>query len=390
MVLWLCCLLLCGTEVEPAFPLKDGDRIVLVGDTLFERDQNFGYLETEILRLYPELKLTFRNLGWSADTPAGRSRCYFDPPEAGFRRLVDQIDACQPTVLFIGYGMAHALEVGSAKLFASEMNRLLDAVATPDMRVALVAPIHPERVPEGLPIDRIYASLERYRKTLKRIASERGFAYVSLADLYTKNIFVGYGGFVLKKSGHQTVFAKLAELFHQPDEKHLATIHQAESEEAPLAFLDDLAEKKVVRFKAVANRLPSAVDQYLTSHLDLTSFRLPDGEYEIEIDGYSLTGFVDGDLSRVQRKLPDTDGYFPSPWSRQLEELRELVRQKNSLYFQRYRPQNITYLLGFRAHEQGQNAKEIEQLDPMIAELEAEIDKLRHPKPLQCEIRRVD
>ena len=30
----------------PKFELKDGDRIVLVGDTLIERDQRYGYLET--------------------------------------------------------------------------------------------------------------------------------------------------------------------------------------------------------------------------------------------------------------------------------------------------------------------------------------------------------
>ena len=35
-------------DQTPAFELKDGDRIVLIGDTLIERDQRYGYLETLI------------------------------------------------------------------------------------------------------------------------------------------------------------------------------------------------------------------------------------------------------------------------------------------------------------------------------------------------------
>ena len=56
--------------------------------------------------------------------------------------------------------------------------------------------------------------------------------------------------------------------------------------------------------------------------------------------------------------------------------LRSAHRQKNALFFHRWRPQNETYLRGFRKHEQGQNAKEIVQFDPLIAEKEKEIATL--------------
>jgi len=55
----------------------------------------------------------------------------------------------------------------------------------------------------------------------------------------------------------------------------------------------------------------------------------------------------------------------------QVEQLRATVVQKNRLYFYRWRPQNETYLFGFRKHEQGRNAAEIVQFDPLIAEQEA-------------------
>lgn len=54
-------------------------------------------------------------------------------------------------------------------------------------------------------------------------------------------------------------------------------------------------------------------------------------------------------------------------------ELRSMILQKNEWFFHRYRPQNETYLFLFRKHEQGNNAAEIPQFDPLIAEVEQQI-----------------
>lgn len=51
----------------------------------------------------------------------------------------------------------------------------------------------------------------------------------------------------------------------------------------------------------------------------------------------------------------------------QAADLRGLIQRKNRLVFHRFRPQNTTYLLLFRKHEQGQNAAEIPKFDPAIA-----------------------
>ncbi|MFK7770087.1 MAG: PVC-type heme-binding CxxCH protein [Mariniblastus sp.] len=67
-------------------------------------------------------------------------------------------------------------------------------------------------------------------------------------------------------------------------------------------------------------------------------------------------------------------------------QLRELVREKNRLYFHRYRPQNETYLRGFRKHEQGQNAKEILEFDALIAQAESRIDAHLAGEPLPSPI----
>ena len=51
--------------------------------------------------------------------------------------------------------------------------------------------------------------------------------------------------------------------------------------------------------------------------------------------------------------------------------------EKNKLFFQQWRPSNETYLRLFRKHEQGQNAKELDEFDAIIVSREAEIMELK-------------
>lgn len=60
-----------------------------------------------------------------------------------------------------------------------------------------------------------------------------------------------------------------------------------------------------------------------------------------------------------------------------LEPLRKTVLEKNELFFHRWRPQNETYLFGFRKHEQGRNAKEVAEFDPLVGKAEGEIARIR-------------
>ena len=57
------------------FELADGDRVVLLGDALIEQEQYFGWIEIMLSSAFADRDVTFRNLGWSADTPGGDSRC---------------------------------------------------------------------------------------------------------------------------------------------------------------------------------------------------------------------------------------------------------------------------------------------------------------------------
>src|SRR3954468_12400735 len=135
------------------FELRGGDRVVFLGDTLIEREQHFGYLELAMTTRFPDRNVTFRNIGWSADTPAGDSRCGLSLLQAGteladegWKQLCEQLKQLRPTVVILGYGMASSF-AGEAGLprFVADMERLIDTIqsqATPaKVRFVLLGPV---------------------------------------------------------------------------------------------------------------------------------------------------------------------------------------------------------------------------------------------------------
>src|SRR5262249_39620593 len=90
-ILVLACALAASSSTASAaevLSLRDGDRVVLIGSTLIEREQRYGYWETVLTLRHPDKNITFRNLGWSGDTVWGEARAGFDTPREGFKRLV--------------------------------------------------------------------------------------------------------------------------------------------------------------------------------------------------------------------------------------------------------------------------------------------------------------
>src|SRR5881398_3562905 len=127
---------------NPSFDLSDGDRVLFIGDTFFEREADYGHIETRLTAAFPDRQITFRNLAWAADTPMGRSRASFDwnkPEEEWLKRVKEQVALVKPTVAFLSYGMTAALELVSpgastaeqaTKLekFKTDLNKLMDAI----------------------------------------------------------------------------------------------------------------------------------------------------------------------------------------------------------------------------------------------------------------------
>ncbi len=180
----------------PRFELKEGDRVAMLGDAFIEREQYAGWIEIAAATQYPDRSITFRNLGWSADTPAGDSRnglsllmAGSEPPDEGWRQLQIQLATYKPNVVLLGYGMAASLPGGpSAAQFRSDLERLIEAAPKStgtDVRFLMLgAPPRFERPGE----DPVTLKLHRERLTeinsvLREIAANRNLPFVSLADL---------------------------------------------------------------------------------------------------------------------------------------------------------------------------------------------------------------
>ncbi len=177
------------------FELKEGDRVIFLGDTLIEREQHHGWIELMLTTRFPDRNVTFRNLGWSADLPDGASRLGLSLGQAGnepagetWKLLQKQIEETKPTVAFIGYGMAASFagEAGLPK-FKEDYNRLLDAIEklSPGCRLVLLGPVQHQWLPEPLPAPAAHnAQLRNYSDAILEIAGARKSSFVSLLDAF--------------------------------------------------------------------------------------------------------------------------------------------------------------------------------------------------------------
>ena len=308
---------------EAKLTLQDGDRVLLIGDVLIERENNFGYLETKMRREFPGRNFAVRNLGYSGDSPLGASRASFDPVAKGVDSLKEQLAVVKPTVAVLGYGMAaslneltyrkndpvlnpdparYGLDHSPAK-FRREMLQLMDLItaASPGgkVRFVFVGPIQHEdlrasrpRLPDPAEHNAILAE---YAKVLRELAAEKNAPFIAAEWQNTAGIKLAHGtdnGVHLNARGYRALATSFA--------------------------------------------------QQLGWKVDATQWDKEDAAQA---------------------------------------SLREAILRKNALFFHRSRPANYTYIFGFRRGEQGRNAVEIPKFDPLVDKAEANAIGISAGKP---------
>lgn len=280
---------------KSGFAFKDGDRLVLLGNTVIEREQRHATLEPLLALALGEKKVSVRNLAWSGDTVFGHARSYFGPPKEGLERLEGHLELLKPTVVLLCYGSEMAFErLSGLPEFLTGYRNLLELIRkkAPGVRLILAAPPPLETLPPPLP-DQTDANkaLSSFRDALRKFAGSQNVFFVDWFELM--------GG--MPKPG------------------------------------------------VVQNPLTENGVHYTRQGYEKLSARL--------IEGLGLKA--------------------PQITSAELEPLRREVLRKDELFFNRWRPQNETYLFGFRKHEQGQNAKEIPMFDPLILEADGRIQEIK-------------
>ena len=374
-------------SAEP-FRLADGDRVVLIGGTLVEREQKYGYWEAALTTRFPGV--TFRNLGWSGDTVFGEARASFDHnrPGVALTRLVGHTLSLKPTVLFVGYGANESFE-GEAGLpkFVNGLEALLDALAPSKARVVLMAPPGHEDLGRPLPDPAAQnRNLRLYGDAIRAVARKRGHGFVNLYELFAE---AGKAAPLTDNGMHLTAYGywRSAEALErglgwEPPAWRVGIDGAKASAEG--AKVTDPREGPL-RFDVTDDLLPTAPPPGGTTRPEgrrvLRVAGLAEGSYTLSIDGKpAATAAAAGWAKGVSLSSGPEFG--------QAEQLRSAIVEKNHQYFHRWRPQNETYLFGFRKHEQGRNAREIPLFDPIVAEKEKEIARLRVPAACRYELTR--
>lgn len=304
------------------FQFVSGDRVALIGDTLIERAAREELLETTLSLLTADKSILFRNLGWSADTVFGDSRAGFGTAADGFKQLTQQVRDFQPTVVLVVYtnAMSSDREAGLARL-NSGYAALLDMLAGTKAIVILVSATPHEALPAPYPKpDESNRWRETYSAKVRDLAAQRELKFV---DLYA------------------------------PLAKEMEAARRGQKFASPELRLTDNG----IHFNPRGYWL---VSRHLAGGLGLDPSKLP---LSVGPKGQLTVGGKATDASTVRA-----------------EAIRQKIAEKNLLFFHRWRPQNETYLFGFRKHEQGQNAKEIPMFDPLIEKVEAEIATLLRSK----------
>jgi putative heme-binding domain-containing protein len=107
-----------------------------------------------------------------------------------------------------------------------------------------------------------------------------------------------------------------------------------------------------------------------------TAFKDRPNAEQLSLNGIHLTA---AGYRLAAEELERQLGWPAGAWrtSPHTETLWHTMRKKNEWFFHRSRPANMAYIFGFRKGEQGRNASEIPQFDPLIAAQEARIQQLK-------------
>ncbi len=163
--------------------LKPGTRIALIGNTLFDRSQHFGHIESLIYQRYPSHHLVIRNLSWSGDSIDVRPR-----PE-NFADLFQHLHHEKIDVILAAFGFNESF-AGPEGIdsFREKLAEFLDQLrskafnGTTTAEVVLVSPIANEDLPNVSAGSLNNENLRLYTQAMREVASAKGVGFIDSFD----------------------------------------------------------------------------------------------------------------------------------------------------------------------------------------------------------------
>ena len=161
--------------------LKKGDHVVLIGNTLAERMQHHGWLESYVQAALPKHELVFRNHGFSGDKVNSR------PRNRGFINPHEYLKISKADVIIAFWGYNESYDKNPAG-FAQELMKWIDDTKKQNYsgkgapRIVLCSPIaHEDLNNPNLPNGKANnARLMQYAGATEAAAAVRKIPYVDL------------------------------------------------------------------------------------------------------------------------------------------------------------------------------------------------------------------
>ncbi len=410
----------CGGQAGDAFFFRDRESVVFLGDSITEQRLYTTYVEAYALTRYPERTYTFRNVGWGGDTAWLRKRFATDE-KALFAATGEALDTMvsravgaglardvlplKPTAVTIKFGMNdHAYQAfreDICRAYTRSQRELVDILTKNGARVALLTPQPIEDKRPDPDQDVRNQSLRRFSDALRDVAGQGGALYVDQFGPYLElmlsaraakpDAFIGGGDAVHPGPAGQTLMAwAVLKGLHAPALVSCAKLDVTRwlrskvtcSQGCALSgvrYRDgvltfdrlDAALPMPVDARAVAALARAPVTEELNRYL-LAVAGLKAERYDLLVDGLKVATYSASQLAEGVNLAT-----VSTPNGVQAQQVLDLVFKKNNVYFERWRKVQLA----------NGPAERLAELDRQVAELEAQINAARQPKPHRFELK---
>ena len=419
-----------ATATAADFAIRDGDRVVFLGDSITEQRLYTTYIEAYALTRHPHWKLSFRNVGWGGDTSWLRQRAHpdekqlFAADEASQQKMVEDsvgrglardVLPLKPTFVTVKFGMNdHSYQPFRNDIFQAYVRSQSEIAKVLGAHGARLAFLTPQPIEDKRPDpdkDVRNQSLRRFSDGLKDVAARSKSGYVDQFDPFMAVLlrerasnpagYIGGGDAVHPGPVGQTLMAwsvlkglgatplvataTIDAVNHKVESTAGCKVSHVKGSESGLSFdrLDDALPMPIDERAEAALKLAPILEDLDQLNLKVTG--LAAGDYDVTIDG-TAAGRVSSETLARGWNFAAIQG----PIRQQAGEVLKLVFEKNNIYFHRWRE---VQLFGFPSWAQGsevegKRAQAMAAIDKQIAELEQRINQARLPKSHHFELKR--
>jgi lysophospholipase L1-like esterase len=160
-----------ATALGDDFFFRDGDRVVIIGDSITEQHLYSNYVEMWTVSRFPKWNITFRNVGIGGDRSTG-----------GNGRFQRDVLVHKPTAMTVDFGMNdgnyRAFDEPGFMTYMGGLQGMADQAKAANIRVAWVTPSPVEKAEDGRAIEGYNQTLEKHSAGVQKIAGDNGGLFV--------------------------------------------------------------------------------------------------------------------------------------------------------------------------------------------------------------------